>query len=140
MAHRAHRPHNFRALSKPKQIAKHEHKHYWPYIPVLLLVMATFLVSLAQPAQRRGVLAYATDMSASGLLVATNGQRASNGAGNLQINSSLSNAAQAKANDMVAKNYWSHYGPDGTEPWTFITNAGYSYIRAGENLAYGFGN
>src|SRR5690606_1752560 len=24
------------------------------------------------------------------------------------------------------------------EPWVFINNAGYNYLRAGENLAYGF--
>lgn len=138
MAHRVHRPHNFRALSKPKQVAKHEHKHYWPYIPVLLLVIATFMISLVQPVQRRGILAYAVDVSSTGLLVATNTQRASNGAGNLQLSQTLSAAAQAKAEDMVARNYWSHNTPEGDEPWKFISSAGYSYLRAGENLAYGF--
>lgn len=138
MAHRAHRPHNFRALSKPKQVAKHEHKHYWPYIPVLLLVIATFMISLIQPVQRRGVLAYAVEVSSSSLLQATNTQRVSNGAASLQLNQTLSAAAQTKAQDMVARNYWSHNTPEGEEPWKFITNAGYSYSRAGENLAYGF--
>jgi hypothetical protein len=39
---------------------------------------------------------------------------------------------------MIARNYWSHNTPDGTEPWWFFTQAGYSYTNAGENLAYGF--
>lgn len=139
MAQRAaHRPHKFKARSTPKQIHKHDHKHYWPYIPVLLLVIATFLVSLVQPAQRRGVLAYATSMSSSALLDATNQQRAANGASTLTLNTSLNAAAQAKANDMAARNYWSHNTPDGQEPWVFLSNVGYKYQKAGENLAYGF--
>lgn len=137
MAHRAHRPHNFRALSKPKHIHKHEHKHYWPYIPVLLLIVATFFVSVLEPT-RRGVLAYATNTSMQGLLEATNSERQNNRQTSLQLNTTLSAAAQAKADDMVRRNYWSHNTPDGQEPWVFINNAGYSYLRAGENLAYGF--
>ena len=138
MAQRPHRPHNFRALSKPKRILKSEHRHYWPYIPLLLLVIGTFLLSLAQPVRGRNVLAYATNVSGSGLLQATNVQRTQNGSSNLQINSNLSAAAQAKANDMIARNYWSHTTPDGQQPWIFMDNAGYKYQKAGENLAYGF--
>lgn len=137
---RAHRPHNFRALSKPKPIKKHEHRHYLPYIPVLLLVMATFFVSFLQPLQRHGVLAYATNMSSGGLQSSTNQQRAAGGLGTLAINAALSSAAQAKANDMVSRNYWSHNTPDGQEPWVFMDGAGYKYQKAGENLAYGFTN
>ncbi len=138
MATKPGRPHNFRALSKPKQVAKHDHRHYWPYIPVLLIIISTFLVSLIQPIQKRGVLAYATNLSSNTLLSATNQQRTSNGVGTLQTNSQLTAAAQAKANDMIARNYWSHNTPDGQEPWVFMKNAGYNYLRAGENLAYGF--
>jgi hypothetical protein len=72
------------------------------------------------------------------LLEATNQQRGIKGVASLQLNDSLTAAAQAKATDMVARNYWSHNTPDGQEPWVFISNAGYSYLRAGENLAYGF--
>ena len=86
------------------------------------------------------VLSYATSMNSSELLSSTNGQRAANGAGNLSLNSKLTSAAQAKANDMVARNYWSHNTPDGEEPWAFIARAGYQYRTAGENLAYGFAN
>lgn len=88
--------------------------------------------------KRRGVLAYATSMSNSELLSATNSQRGQNGSGTLTINQQLTSAAQAKANDMIARNYWSHNTPDGQEPWVFMNNAGYAYQKAGENLAYGF--
>ena len=39
---------------------------------------------------------------------------------------------------MFAKNYWSHYGPDGATPWDFILASGYQYEYAGENLAKNF--
>lgn len=84
------------------------------------------------------VLAYATNTSRASLLTATNRERASYGAGALSIHSSLNTAAQNKANDMSARNYWSHQTPEGQDPWIFITNTGYQYLMAGENLAYGF--
>lgn len=86
------------------------------------------------------VLAYATNTTHAGLLSATNAQRSANGVGTLTLNSTLNSAAQTKANDMVARDYWSHQTPDGLQPWVFITNTGYQYLAAGENLAYGFSN
>mgnify|MGYP001579567720 CR=1 FL=1 len=46
----------------------------------------------------------------------------------------LTNSAQTKCEDMVAKDYWDHISPDGTTPWYFIESAGYYYRYAGENL------
>lgn len=85
------------------------------------------------------VLGYATNVNSQLLLADTNTQRASQNEPALHINSALTAAAQAKANDMAAKGYWSHVSPDGTQPWSFIESAGYNYQAAGENLAYGFG-
>lgn len=134
----AHRPHNFRALSKPKKLSKKDHRHYLPYLPLLILVVGTFALSLIQPIQNSSVLAYSTNVTVSGLLQSTNTQRTQNGATGLQVNSALNAAAQAKANDMIARNYWSHTTPDGQQPWIFMDGAGYKYQKAGENLAYGF--
>lgn len=73
------------------------------------------------------------------MLVRVNQIRESNGLGDLTLNAELSKAAQAKAQDMFAKNYWAHFAPDGsTSPWGFIKGAGYNYLYAGENLAKGF--
>lgn len=83
-------------------------------------------------------MAYATEMSISSLLQATNVERMDNGKGSLQLNQKLISAAQSKANDMITRNYWSHNTPDGQEPWVFMENVGYDYQKAGENLAYGF--
>jgi len=113
-------------------------KPYWPYIPMVLIVVLGLAFSSLWGHMQHGVLGYATDMNSSGLLQGTNAQRSSSGLGGLSYNSQLAAAAQAKANDMASRDYWSHNTPDGATPWTFITNAGYTYNTAGENLAYGF--
>jgi len=118
---------------------KHYVKTYWPYLPMLLVVFVGLIFG-GRPASagHRGVLAYATSISISDLLSNTNAQRSASGAAGLLNNSKLNSAAQSKANDMIARNYWSHETPDGKQPWVFIQAAGYSYTKAGENLAYGF--
>lgn len=87
-----------------------------------------------------GILGVKSDFSNEALLSATNDNRARNHESALTIDTQLAAAAQAKANDMVGHNYWSHDSPDGKTPWSFITAAGYQYQSAGENLAYGFDN
>ena len=121
-----------------RQHTKHYIKPYWPYLPMLLLVFSGFAANSQLVAAHRSVLGYATDMSVQSLFDDTNVQRQNNSEPALALNSELNQAAQAKANDMSARNYWSHITPDGQQPWTFITAAGYSYQTAGENLAYGF--
>lgn len=123
------------------QHPKHFIKVYWPYLPVIALVVGSLIFGSISPAARTNnpaTLAYATEMSASSLLAATNQERANNGLGPLTINSKLNSSAQSKANDMVARDYWAHNTPDGQEPWIFFDAAGYQYQKAGENLAYGF--
>ena len=62
------------------------------------------------------------------------------GEGSLALTESglLDEAAQAKAEDMAARGYFSHVGPDGEEPWVWLERAGYQYVYAGENLAVRF--
>jgi len=107
------------------------------------LLVAFFVVrldagTLPAGASKPQVLAYASEMSHGGLLSGTNAARSANGLAAFALNSLLNNSAQAKAQDMANKDYWAHVSPDGTQPWYFFEQAGYSYIRAGENLAYGF--
>lgn len=66
--------------------------------------------------------------------------RRQNGLSPLIINGKLSYAASLKANDMLQKNYWSHFSPTGASPWYFIANSNYRYVYAGENLAKGYTN
>ncbi|MDQ3065416.1 MAG: CAP domain-containing protein [bacterium] len=130
-------------VSKKKKQKNNGVKSVARFLPAFLIALSATILS-AQPSAFRPqsvpnqVLSYATNVSISGLLSSTNTQRTNNGVKKLTINSKLNSAAQAKANDMVAKDYWSHVSPDGKQPWWFITNAGYSYTSAGENLAYGF--
>ncbi len=116
----------------------HYAQAYWPYLPIIAILVFGFFANSWLSKVHRSVLGYATDMSAQALLDGTNSQRAANGEAGLTMNGLLTQAAQNKANDMAARNYWSHNTPDGQTPWTFISATGYSYQRAGENLAYGF--
>ncbi len=113
-------------------------KTYWPYLPILTVVVLAIFANNWLGHQHKNVLGYATDISIQSLLDDTNAQRAANGLPPLTINAELDLAAQTKANDMETQNYWSHDTPEGQTPWSFITAAGYDYQAAGENLAYGF--
>jgi hypothetical protein len=117
-------------------------KAYAPYLPLLVIVGFGLFISTTSNFKRlnSNVLSYATNMTDDGLLDATNAARAENGLKPLSHNSVLDKAAQAKAEDMAARNYWAHNTPDGKEPWIFIDQAGYRYYKAAENLAYGFDN
>jgi len=138
--HRSSHGHKPRGISDKKFASV-----YWPYIPMvllagLLLVFTSYNGVLASvihhPTSK--VLGYATGMSASELLADTNAARLNNKVKPLTLNDQLSLAAQAKANDMAARDYWSHQTPQGNPPWVFAQAQGYSYQKLGENLATGF--
>lgn len=123
----------------------HHHRHsqeyikaYWPYLPIIVILAVGLSAGGWFGRVHKDVLGYATDMSVGSLLTDTNQQRADNSESNLNLNDALNQAAQAKANDMATRDYWSHDTPDGNTPWSFMTAAGYNYQTAGENLAYGF--
>jgi uncharacterized protein YkwD len=122
------------------QSTRHYAKTYWPYLPVFAVLLAGLVLNAWVGRQDHSVLGYATNISPQALLAATNGDRVTNHESALGLNAKLTAAAQAKANDMVKRNYWSHITPTGQQPWSFIAAAGYQYEAAGENLAYGFGS
>src|SRR3989344_238117 len=101
----------------------------------LILNFAWYLISALRP----DVLGVSYSISESELLELVNKERGQNGRAPLTLNPQLSDAARRKAADMLEKNYWAHFAPDGsTSPWVFIRAAGYNYVNAGENLARGF--
>lgn len=116
--------------------SKHYLKAYWPYIPMLAIVGLGLVVNSIWSSS--AVLGAASDFSATSFLANTNLARTADHESQLSIDPLLTSAAQAKAEDMAANDYWSHTSPLGKTPWTFIAASGYSYQRAGENLAYGF--
>ena len=104
---------------------------------LVLYLSIPLLYNMTTAGQFR-VLGYATNITTGALYELTNQERAAHGVKQLRLNSQLSSAAQAKANHMIQNNYWAHTSPSGVSPWTFITNAGYDYQKAGENLAKDF--
>src|SRR6185369_13608321 len=68
----------------------------------------------------------------------TNGDRTANNIGGLTVSPVLTQAAQAKADDMVANEYFAHISPGGKDSWYWFKQAGYSFYYAGENLAVDF--
>ena len=86
------------------------------------------------------ILGYAANISVEEVVRLTNEKRAANGLSPLSMNQQLVSGATAKGADMLARDYWAHVAPDGTQPWKFFSDAGYKYRYAGENLARDFSN
>lgn len=118
-----HKPHVLRPLAL---------KIYSASLIAVKLFVTAFLF-LAYPS-----LGEFASINTSEILALTNTSRAQEGVAALTLNSQLNQAAQLKAQDMLADNYFAHTAPDGTKPWAFIKEAGYSYSAAGENLAMDF--
>lgn len=138
-------------LVKKKPVSHHRKHHmhhrvskeyanvYFPYLPVILLLLGAISFGLLSPrGMQNQVLGKAVDVSSVALLESTNNEREKNGMESLRYNNALSEAASAKARDMITRDYWSHNTPDGSTPWTFIDRTTYAYQKAGENLAFGF--
>jgi len=110
----------------------------------LSVIVAVFLVYqfainfylLIQPS----ILGYASNITPEQVIELTNQKRLENGLSPLTLNGQLNEAAQRKAGDMFAFNYWSHNSPSGRNPWSFFQEVGYKYLYAGENLARDFMN
>lgn len=66
-----------------------------------------------------------------------NDERSKAGLSSLTMNSDLSKVAQAKAEDMRDKNYFSHTSPTYGSPFDMMKQFGISYSAAGENIAKG---
>lgn len=132
----------------PKGVSRHSfNKVYWPYIPLVLLISLLASIGIKTGVLTSGlrhpggeVLAYSTSMEPQKLLADSNAARSNSHQTLLSLNSELQRAAQAKAQDMASRDYWSHETPEGSPPWVFFSNVGYHYQKAGENLAAGFDN
>ncbi|MBR6796389.1 MAG: LysM peptidoglycan-binding domain-containing protein [Clostridia bacterium] len=72
------------------------------------------------------------------VLALTNKYRTAQGLSPLTLDSSISNAAQAKADDMAKNNYFSHTSPTYGSPSDLLNSFGISWRFSGENIAKGF--
>ncbi|CEG45594.1 RxLR-like protein [Plasmopara halstedii] len=78
-----------------------------------------------------------TSQYAAIMLASVNSQRASRGLSALCMNVKLLAASRRHSIDMAAKNFISHLGSDGSSMAMRITEAGYRWTRAAENVAAG---
>lgn len=72
---------------------------------------------------------------AAALLSLMNAARAEQGLAPLKPDDRLAEVALARARDLVANNYFDHYGPDGSSAFSELAVRGVRYALAGENLA-----
>lgn len=117
----------------PKSLAGSALMIYFILFFILKIVPAWQIISF----QRFPFFATITSQN---LIELTNAVRQKYGLNNLAINPKLELAAQAKAQDMLIKNYFAHQSPDGRSPWYWFSENGYQYLYAGENLAINFVN
>lgn len=121
----------------------HQNNHYRPHLVrrygLLMVIAVAIGLQFGYNYTHTGsVMGRVTNVTPAGLLTSTNDQRAAYNLAPLRMDSQLTEAAAAKARDMVQQGYWDHNAPDGTEPWVWVDRAGYSYSKAGENLAKNF--
>lgn len=67
-----------------------------------------------------------------------NAHRAQIGCGPLRWDRPTAGVAQAHAEDMVRRDYFSHTSPDGLSPCDRLRAAGITYLAAAENIAFGY--
>lgn len=108
------------------------------FLLTVVAVLAIFNLLSTKILPKDLFLVLAADIDVNELVALANGDRVSRGIHPLTIDSRLVKAAYEKGQDMLTKDYWAHYGPNGETPWQFIIANGYDYIYAGENLAKDF--
>ncbi len=124
-------------------LVPHKANHFRPHAirrgGIALIVAVVVVLQFGYNFLANGnVLGTEAQVTTSELLNATNKERERQGKAVLRISPELNKAAQLKAKNMFAAQYWAHNAPDGTTPWHWFGLAGYSYSEAGENLAKNF--
>jgi len=102
---------------------------------VLFLEIFTFLIPTLTRINMTGGMAAVLPAVLADL---TNEERQSQNLQNLIVSPILNKAAEMKARDMATKNYFAHTSPEGKTPWYWLSQVGYQYQYAGENLAINF--
>ncbi len=86
---------------------------------------------------RSGGLSSTEQPEIAQVLELVNAQRALAACAPVSLNPQLSTAAQNHAQDMAARNFFSHMNPDGQSSGDRATLAGYNWFSLGENIAAG---
>jgi uncharacterized YkwD family protein len=91
----------------------------------------------AQQAPQQQAENYGLSQFESDVVTLTNKERRQAGLSALQVDTTLSQVAREKSNDMQAKNYFSHTSPTYGSPFDMMRDFGVTYQSAGENIAKG---
>lgn len=113
-----------------------KHERVWFGVFVVLLVFqvyAVFGVTYWQTFH-----AFSMAITPENIIRLTNEARVREGRSVLNVNAALTAAAQAKADDMLATQTFSHTSPSGTTHGDLIRAQGYTALYSGENLAVHF--
>ncbi len=124
-------------------VVPHKHNNYSPHLVRSYGLLVIFLVVVGlqlgyNAATTGNILGRASNISVDSLLDQTNEARKQAGQSELALNEKLVKAAELKAQDMFANQYWAHSSPSGVEPWQWLKDVDYEYAAAGENLAKNF--
>lgn len=103
-----------------------------------VLVLITFVAANLQAALWQSSQWLVSTVLPAVVVELTNEERGENNVGPLKRNATLDAAAKLKAEHMAKNQYFAHFAPDGTSPWFWFKQAGYTYAHAGENLAIHF--
>lgn len=128
-----------------KSFIPHEENAYAPhalrprmltlYTFVVLLVKVVVVLSLTLIFPNSSTFAA---IASQRIVDLTNTARVENGIAPLTVDQRLSASAEAKARDMLNREYFDHVEPSGQAPWHWFKEAGYIYTYAGENLGVHF--
>lgn len=121
-----------------RRVVRLERKSSKTKTKIFSLVFVLTIISASTLSFSSASQTVASDITAENIIGLTNASRTGTGESILAANSKLSLAAKAKAEDMLAKNYFSHTSPEGVMPWKWIDGESYDYGYAGENLAMDF--
>lgn len=119
--------------------AQNEQKPYKLYRNISIFVLTAVVLTVAWIFLFRNTEATTTDTAfVNEVVTLTNKDRKAANLPELTVNKKLSDAAHAKALDMLHNNYFAHVSPSGKTPWSWMEAENYNYIYAGENLAINF--
>ena len=96
---------------------------------VVFILLGSILLCI--PNKARAISGYS-------VMALSNSERSAAGVPSVSYNSSLSQAAQMRAQDMISNDYWSHTSPSGLSMGYFLGAVGYPVYAAGENLYRGY--
>jgi hypothetical protein len=109
-----------------------KHHMLFGYAAIVLLCKSLIIMSgLVYPKMDLQAMA----LNVANILSLTNQTRQAANLQPLALDAQLTASAQAKAQDMLANQYFEHNSPSGLTPWYWIKRSGYRYIRSAENLA-----